>query len=417
MLFIDNQVNSEDYENPITPFLNSKLIPITTSLFKNYFLKFSDLRYKSDNNLFFSSYEETQSYKMTEITESVDLRGDNTLIKGTFNQINFIMADETKIITRLYDKISYSFAQIGGLTHIFILFSKIILYFWSENNVLIYLISTILSDNEKNKFFAKDNKDIDHEILPRTRTFLFHKNDNKGKRKKNEKVKEKEKEKINLNNNKDNKNNIINDNIINISNNANKNLINSENINENSFSNNNLIIKENKLIFINNSNNNNNNSNQNDLNSENIIPNIAKIGKNNNKKNYHKQINSRIIAENNLKKEEDVPENIQEIIQEKIVKNSKQEINKNLQVENPGFGFNFFNKLCIRALLPKKKRSFLNISKEIIDSKLSMENILEMTIKLQIINNYLFNQGQNNPLEKLPEFNLEDHLNENYNVL
>jgi hypothetical protein len=130
--FMDNLVDSEDYKNPITPFLNNKLIPVSSSIYKNYFLKFSDLRYRSENNLFFSSYEETQSYKMTEITESVDLRGDNTLIKGTFNQINFIMADETIIITRIYDKISYSFAQIGGLAHIFILLSKLILYYWSK---------------------------------------------------------------------------------------------------------------------------------------------------------------------------------------------------------------------------------------------------------------------------------------------
>ena len=137
-----------------------KLLPITTSLFKNYFLKFSDIRYKSDDNLFYNSFEETHSYKLSKINVNVDLRGDNTLFKGTFNQINFIMADETRIITRIYEKISNSFAQIGGLTQALIILSKTILYFWSENNVLIYLISTILPNEEKIKFFKKSNNNI-----------------------------------------------------------------------------------------------------------------------------------------------------------------------------------------------------------------------------------------------------------------
>ena len=175
--YIDNQINSEDYKNPITSFLNSKIVPISTSIFKTYFLEFSDLRYRSDNNLFFHSYEETQSYKLKEIKESVDLRGDNTLIKGTFNQINFIMADETIIITRIYDKISYSFAQIGGLAHIFILLSKLILYFWSKNNVLLYLISTILPNEEKDNFLEKPRNasNLELEKVEKPKTFLFSK--------------------------------------------------------------------------------------------------------------------------------------------------------------------------------------------------------------------------------------------------
>ena len=160
ILFIDNEINSEDYQNPISPFLNMKILPITTSLFKNYFLEFSDIRYKSDDNLFFNSFEETQTYKLSEINENVDLRGDNTLFKGNFNQINFIMADETKIITRIYEKISNSFATIGGLTQALIILSKTILYFWSENNVLIYLISTILPNEEKIKFFRGSKNDV-----------------------------------------------------------------------------------------------------------------------------------------------------------------------------------------------------------------------------------------------------------------
>jgi hypothetical protein len=175
------------------------LLPISTSIFKNYFLKFSDLKYKSDNNLFFASYEETKSYKLNEITENVDLRGDNTLFKGTFNQITLIMADETKIITRIYDKISYSFAQIGGLAQLFILLSKIILYFWSKNNILIYLISTILPNEEKNKVLTKANNNSELENIVRPKSFLFGKKSGKAFKK----IIEENNANINNNNNKD----------------------------------------------------------------------------------------------------------------------------------------------------------------------------------------------------------------------
>ena len=45
-----------------------------------------------------------------------------------------------------------------------------------------------------------------------------------------------------------------------------------------------------------------------------------------------------------------------------------------------------------------------------------MENILEISIKLQIIRNLLLNEEQSKQLEKLPLFKLKDHLKENYKI-
>ena len=212
ILFIDNQINSEDYKNPINSFQNMKTIPTSSSIFKNFFLKFSDVRYKSDDNLFFSSFEEKQTFKFSDVSENVDLRGDNTLFKGTFNQVNFIMADDTKIISRLYEKLSSSFAQIGGLAQAIILFTKFILYFWSENNILIYLISTIISDEEKEKFFDNENKNFNLNVWRRERNLTVKY--------------EKKKENLKI------KNNDINDNNVNsFVNNFNNDNLNNENYN------------------------------------------------------------------------------------------------------------------------------------------------------------------------------------------
>ncbi len=264
VLFIDNQVNSEDYKNPIKSSLKLNQFFISPSIFKHFFVKFSDLRYRSDNNLFFNSYEETQSYKLKEIKETVDLRGDNTLIKGTFNQINFIMADETMITTRIYDKISNSFAKIGGLAHIFILLSKLILYFWSKNNVLLYLISTILPNEEKDNFLEKPRNasNLELEKVEKQKTFLLNQKSSQNLK--------------NIVKNISNSNKI--DNIINVKDNLNEEGSINENKNSSSYDNINL---KNELPISNSI-----NSFQSRINEENNFPQINNFmeEKNNNKK-------------------------------------------------------------------------------------------------------------------------------------
>ena len=78
--------------------------------------------------------------------------------------------------------------------------------------------------------------------------------------------------------------------------------------------------------------------------------------------------------------------------------------------------FNFCNKLCISACLPKKKKTFISIAMKIINRKLSVENILEITIKLQILKNLLLNEEESEQFDKIPLFKLKDHLGEKYKL-
>ena len=78
--------------------------------------------------------------------------------------------------------------------------------------------------------------------------------------------------------------------------------------------------------------------------------------------------------------------------------------------------FHFCNKFCINAFLPKKKKTFLSIAEQIIDRQLSMENILEITIKLQILKHLLLTEEQSKKIDKIPLFKLIDHLQENYKI-
>ena len=84
------------------------------------------------------------------------------------------MSDDTKIVVRIYEKLSSVFAQIGGLAHSIILIGKFILYFWSDNNILIHLISKIIPQKEENDFFIQ-NKKINIEDISRlnkSKTFV-----------------------------------------------------------------------------------------------------------------------------------------------------------------------------------------------------------------------------------------------------
>jgi len=174
------------------------------------------------------------------------------------------MADETMITTRIYDKISNSFAKIGGLAHIFILLSKLILYFWSKNNVLLYLISTILPNEEKDNFLEKPRNasNLELEKVEKQKTFLLNQKSSRNLK--------------NIVKNISNSNKI--DNIINVKDNLNEEGSINENKNSSSYDNINL---KNELPISNSI-----NSFQSRINEENNFPQINNFmeEKNNNKK-------------------------------------------------------------------------------------------------------------------------------------
>lgn len=80
------------------------------------------------------------------------------------------------------------------------------------------------------------------------------------------------------------------------------------------------------------------------------------------------------------------------------------------------YSFNFFNKLCIKNVLPLKKRIFISIAEEIISNKISIENIMEMSIKLEILKNFTLTEEESKHFDKIPLFSLNDHFNGNYSI-
>lgn len=72
--------------------------------------------------------------------------------------------------------------------------------------------------------------------------------------------------------------------------------------------------------------------------------------------------------------------------------------------------------MCPILFLSKKKKKFLEIAVEIINKKLSVENILELSIKFEILKNKAINEEEIKILNKLPLFKINDHLKEDYKI-
>jgi len=51
LLTIENNVDSNNYENPILEYYNNDLLPISSTMFKNYFKEMNSIRFKSDNGI------------------------------------------------------------------------------------------------------------------------------------------------------------------------------------------------------------------------------------------------------------------------------------------------------------------------------------------------------------------------------
>jgi hypothetical protein len=99
----------------------------------------------------------------------------------------------------------------------------------------------------------------------------------------------------------------------------------------------------------------------------------------------------------------------------KNLEENRQEKSNDNQFKNSSH-FHFFNKLCHRAFLPQQKKSFFLTSQKVLNKKFSVENVLELDIKFQVVKNLIFEEDESKLIEHIPLFKLTDHLNENYKL-
>jgi len=97
LIGIDNDIDSTDYQNPILQFYQNELLPLSSTIFKNYYKDMNVVKFNSNNGYIFDSINNYETYRSDKILESVDLRGKNTLFPATFSQITYRCSGKTEI--------------------------------------------------------------------------------------------------------------------------------------------------------------------------------------------------------------------------------------------------------------------------------------------------------------------------------
>ncbi len=153
---IENDIDSNNFENPILKYYKNDILPLSSTIFKNYFKEMNTIKFLSDSGYFIGNEKRYISYRTERIFESVDLRGKNTLFPGTFSQITLRCSGKTEIYSRKYLKISSVFAEIGGTLNAILLIGKTLIYIFSNNSMISYLVFFFLNYEESHNLIKND---------------------------------------------------------------------------------------------------------------------------------------------------------------------------------------------------------------------------------------------------------------------
>ena len=158
---VENDIDSNNFDNPILEYLKNDNLHLSSLIFKNYFKEMNSIKFLSDNGYFIRDEEKFISYRTERIMESVYK---NTLFPGTFSQITLRCSGKTEIYSRTYLKIPATFANIGGILQAVILIGKSLTYLFSKNSMINYLIFYFLNFDEISKSIKKENENLDKKL-------------------------------------------------------------------------------------------------------------------------------------------------------------------------------------------------------------------------------------------------------------
>ncbi len=161
---LENDIDSNNYDNPILNYHKNEILPLSSTIFKNYLTDINSVKFLSDDGYFFSNENQYISYRTDRIIESVDLRGKNTLFPGTFSQLTIRCSGKTEIYSRYYSKIPATFAYIEGIFQAIIILGKIVIFFFSKNSMFYYLAVNFF-DSDQIKSLNGEEININRKIF------------------------------------------------------------------------------------------------------------------------------------------------------------------------------------------------------------------------------------------------------------
>jgi len=133
VLYVDFDIDHNDYENPGKPIIRSETFPLSSTTFNIYNVRKKIVKYQTDTGFFFPDTKKKIFFQDEGYNLITNIYSDYYL-NGLFGKITISLSKKTDIVVRNYLKLQSALANIGGIVEgIFFIFSFITKYFMKKN--------------------------------------------------------------------------------------------------------------------------------------------------------------------------------------------------------------------------------------------------------------------------------------------
>jgi hypothetical protein len=164
LLYIDHEIDSNNFETPGKPFLTSQLFSISSTIYKSYAIPIINVEYMTDIGFLFENQKQDNYTTIGDnIITSTDLRR-GSVFDGNFSTFIFSGYQTKRTFFRSYPKIQDLLANIGGVLKGVMIFFSTIQNFIVRKLLLrdIYhnIFDTTTDDRKISQKFPEKEKDL-----------------------------------------------------------------------------------------------------------------------------------------------------------------------------------------------------------------------------------------------------------------
>lgn len=155
LFYINNIIDSNNYTNPIIPFIDSYWVKLDTGLFYSNDIYFSRQTLISDNGLIFETYKNTDSWYFERFREI-----SNLATSGRFLRLYINVGKNEISERRYYMKAQELAALVGGLIKILVIFGTVISKFFNDYKFDLMLINHLFKEEVINLDNSKSQSNL-----------------------------------------------------------------------------------------------------------------------------------------------------------------------------------------------------------------------------------------------------------------
>ena len=141
-------INHNDFENPLAYTYKYFSLPMSSTIFKRYYIKLRNIIYETDMGLVFENKKNITGFISPEQEVSVDLKVGAFLNPSAFGQFTFQSSTTSFYYKRFYSKFQAVIANIGGALNALSAIGTILLYYLSKNEYFLFLMNKCFEIDE-----------------------------------------------------------------------------------------------------------------------------------------------------------------------------------------------------------------------------------------------------------------------------